>query len=120
MAHDHTLGQFEDAVDAVGFGVTFVTLAVARVFVDEKVADVEQAAGAQYAPDLRDEGALRLVLRDAGKRGEEQHGVERTALEGQRASVVADEAHARKLSAAAREHGLREVHADGVLITGPR
>lgn len=70
VAQHHSLGELEDAAHAAAPFALLVAPPVAIVILQDEVADVDQPARSQDAPDLVHRGAQVLVGRQAGEDGE--------------------------------------------------
>jgi hypothetical protein len=65
-------------------GVTLISLQVPQVGIDEQVADVQNAFGAKYPPNLREQHPLIIIAGYTGQHGKQKYCVKGPITEGQR------------------------------------
>jgi len=116
MTNDHTFWKHKHAVCPKLIGVTLISRHVPHVGIDEQVADVQNAFGAKYPPDLSEQRPLIIITGYAGQHGKQKYCVKGTITKGQRQSVVSNERQVRELRTALHEHFVGKIHAHRAAI----
>src|ERR1700687_4170937 len=117
VTHDNPFRQCEHSITFVGISVSLITLAIARVIVNQQVTEVKQPAGSKHARDFSKLRPLLITVRYAGQHSKEHDGIDGIISERQRASIGANQSRAWQLRSAAREHSGGKVNPNSVLIT---
>jgi hypothetical protein len=120
VSDNHPFWKLKHAVHAKFIGVTLIALYVPRVGIDEQVADVQNAFGAQYPRNLSEQPPLIIIAGYTSQQRKQEHCVEGPITKGQRQSVVSNQRQARELRTAPREHLFRKIRAYDVAVAGPQ
>ena|SRR5437868_3898948 len=81
-----------------------------------RYADVQNAFGTKYPPNLSEQHPLVIIAGYAGQHGKQEYRIKRPITEGQRQSIVLNERQVRKLRMALPEHFVGKIHAHRLAI----